>query len=113
MGEAEKGRMPLGDGVEYDLDGSEARDLAYLMENSCISCDRVLPKYSVRIVPSRYMQERDSYVKSGLAARRLLCTECYGTMSRSHKRRMSQSPLAQDSRRHLVSQVVSSIMQEQ
>ena len=110
LGVLEEGAT-LGSGGEYKLDRAEARDLAYLVENSCISCDRVLPKYTVRIVPPRYVQERDEYVRSGFAAKRLLCTECYGTMSKSHRSRMRQSPLVRNGRKHLMRQVATSIMQ--
>ncbi len=68
------------DGVEYTVEDAERRDLAYLVENSCISCNRHLNKDEVKIVPPRYIQERDHYVKSGAVARRLMCVECYNTL---------------------------------
>ncbi len=81
----------------YEVDEIEAESLKYLVENSCISCDKVLPRYSVRILPPAYMQERDEHVKKGLVSRRLMCVDCYNSMRKAHRHRLRSNPLAQRS----------------
>lgn len=99
------------EGIATQLDGNtEEQDLKYLIENSCISCDRVLPKYSVKIIPSGYVQEHDEYVRRGVVPRRLMCIDCYNSMRLSHKSRMRKSPLAKDSRSALVKELVNSFL---
>jgi hypothetical protein len=67
------------DDLEYAVDSAERRDLAYLVENSCISCNRPIMQGEVKIVPPRYVQERDHYVRNGAVRRRLMCVACYDT----------------------------------
>ena len=78
----------------YEADAAEQADLKYLVENSCISCDKILPRYAVRILPPAYVQERDKHVRSGLVSRRLMCVECYGSMKKAHKHRLRSHPMA-------------------
>jgi hypothetical protein len=68
------------DNVEYTVDSAERKDLAYLVENSCISCNKQLSMQDVKIVPPRYIQERDHYVRNGAVSRRLMCVACYNTL---------------------------------
>jgi RNase P subunit RPR2 len=68
------------DNLEYAVDDAERKDLAYLVENSCISCNKQLRTQEVKIVPPRYIQERDHYVRSGAISRRLMCVACYNTL---------------------------------
>ena len=68
------------DNIEYTVDSAERKDLAYLVENSCISCNKQMKTHEVKIVPPRYIQERDYYVKSGAVSRRLMCVACYNTL---------------------------------
>lgn len=81
----------------YETDEEEAESLKYLVENSCISCDKILPRYSIRILPPAYVQERDEHVRSGLASRRLMCIDCYNTMRVVHRQRLRKNPMAQKS----------------
>lgn len=68
------------DNAEYTVDNAERKDLAYLVENSCISCSRLLKRDEVKIIPPRYIQERDHYVRNGAVTRRLMCVACYNTL---------------------------------
>lgn len=81
-------------GQGYEADEAEQADLRYLIENSCIACDKILPRYSVRILPPSYVQERDEHVRSGFVRRRLMCVECYNSMRKMHKLRLRSHPLA-------------------
>jgi hypothetical protein len=68
------------DGLEYTVDEAEKQDLRYLIENSCISCNKVMQTYMIKVVPSRYIQEKDAYVRAGIVARRVMCLRCYNSM---------------------------------
>jgi hypothetical protein len=68
------------DNIEYAVDSAERKDLAYLVENSCLSCNRQLKSQEIKIVPPRYIQERDYYVKNGAVSRRLMCVACYNAL---------------------------------
>ena len=56
-----------------------------------------MPRYSVRILPPAYVQERDEHVRNGLVSKRLMCVDCYNSMRKAHRHRMRGSPLAQKS----------------
>ena len=82
-------KIAASDSVQYSTGDAERRDLAYLVENSCISCNRLLGRGEVKVVPPRYIQNRDEYVRSGAVARRLMCVQCYNalkTVTRSRVR---------------------------
>ncbi len=68
------------DNAQYTVDNAERKDLAYLVENSCLSCNKQLTAQEVKIVPPRYIQERDHYVRNGAVPRRLMCVACYNTL---------------------------------
>lgn len=76
------------DGLEYAKDIAEGKDLAYLVENTCIHCNRLLSKSEVKILPPSYIQERDPYVRSGLVKRRLMCINCYNTIRSMSKEKV-------------------------
>ncbi|MEM3791404.1 MAG: hypothetical protein QXL16_01585 [Candidatus Micrarchaeaceae archaeon] len=63
-----KGRLSGEDGLG---------DLRYAVENTCMRCGRLFEKSEVKIVPSRYFQESDIYVKNGFVKRRYICAKCY------------------------------------
>lgn len=83
------------DGSLYSVGDAERKDLAYMVEHSCISCNRAMRSSEVKVVPPRYIQERDEYVRNGLIGRRLMCVECYNalkTVTKSRSRyRVTQS----------------------
>lgn len=68
------------DRAQYTVDDAERKDLAHLVENSCLSCNKQLKFEDVKIVPPKYIQERDYYVKSGAVSRRLMCVACYNAL---------------------------------
>jgi hypothetical protein len=71
------------DNIRYTVDEAERRDLIYIIENSCIACNKPFKSNEVKIVPTRYVQERDEYVRSGVVNRRYICAGCYNTMKYS------------------------------
>ncbi len=97
-GEREGGSYKLGIalGTEgaYEPEETEAESLKFLVENSCISCDKILPRYAVRILPPLYVQERDRHVRSGLVSRRLMCVDCYNSFKIAHRHRIKKNPMA-------------------
>lgn len=82
-------KVAVSDNMEHGVDESERRDLAYLVRNSCMSCNRLMGKSEIKVVPPSYIQERDRYVRSGSVDRRLMCVKCYNTLrvvTRSRRR---------------------------
>ncbi len=73
-------KLSASDNALYSVEDAERRDLAYMVENSCISCNRLLKRAEVKIVPPRYIQERDEYVRNGAVNRRLMCVKCYNAL---------------------------------
>ncbi|MEM0124316.1 MAG: hypothetical protein QXF41_02115 [Candidatus Micrarchaeaceae archaeon] len=74
-------RRAASDGQRYTIEEAESKDLKYLIENSCMVCNRPFRKGEVRILPSSYMQERDSFVREGIVARRYICADCYNNIT--------------------------------
>ena len=70
-------KIAASDGLEYPVDEAEYKDLIYLVENSCIKCNKLLGKNDIKVVPPRYIQERDPQVRNGLVTRRVMCAGCY------------------------------------
>ncbi len=66
--------------TEYAMGAGEDRDMAYLIENTCIHCNRLMSKTEVKILPPSYIQERDQYVSGGVVKRRLMCLSCYNML---------------------------------
>lgn len=86
-GEREGGFLPgfaqkeaSSDGRVYAVDEAEGRDLRYLIENSCMTCNKMLPRHAVRVLPTRYMQEKDPYVRNGVVEKRYMCVSCFNSM---------------------------------
>ncbi|MDE1822790.1 MAG: hypothetical protein KGI00_00255 [Candidatus Micrarchaeota archaeon] len=70
-------KVAQSDGLEHYTDETEDRDLVYLIENSCISCSKAMKDGEVKIVPPRYVQDRDRYVRDGIVSKRTMCVPCY------------------------------------
>lgn len=68
------------DGLEYSVGGAEEKDLQYLIENSCMRCNRLLAKKEIKVVPPQSVQEKDQYVMGGVVQRRVMCVLCYDEM---------------------------------
>ena len=47
---------------------------------SCLQCGRHIGEKEVRVLPPRYVQERDPYVSSGMVRRRFVCLGCYNRL---------------------------------
>jgi hypothetical protein len=73
-------KISASDGAEYAAEVAEDKDLVYLIENTCIHCNRLMGKSEVKILPPSYIQERDQYVSGGVVKRRLMCLQCYNTL---------------------------------
>lgn len=76
------------DEMVYAAEVAEDKDLVYLIENTCIYCNRLMSKNEVKILPPSYIQERDQYVSSGVVKRRLMCLPCYNNVRSASKQRV-------------------------
>jgi hypothetical protein len=47
------------------------------IEDRCMRCGSLIEKDRIRIIPPRYVQDRDPYVRAGLVRRRIMCVSCY------------------------------------
>ncbi len=73
------------DGRVYEVDAAERKDLAYIVENTCIYCGRLMAKDEIKILPPSYVIERDPYVRNGVVKRRLMCVKCYNEIKSATK----------------------------
>jgi ferredoxin len=76
------------DEAEYAADVAENKDLVYLIENTCIHCNRLMSKSEVKILPPSYIQQRDPNVSAGVVKRRLMCIQCYNALSSGLRQRV-------------------------
>ncbi len=95
---------------EYSVEKAESVDLKYLVENSCISCNRHLGAYEIKIVPPRYIQERDNYVRKGAVARRLMCVKCYNVLKNVTRTRIRLRDSARSRKSYIFKSVVNNIL---
>jgi DNA-directed RNA polymerase subunit RPC12/RpoP len=68
------------DGKRYEAKEAERRDLAYIVENTCMRCGRQFKKGETRIEPPETTKQKDPYIIGGLVARRYICMKCYEEM---------------------------------
>ena len=68
------------DEMEYAADVAEDKDLVYLVENTCLHCNRLMKQGELKILPPSYMQERDPYVSNGVVKKRVMCVSCYNSI---------------------------------
>ena len=76
------------DEIEYAADVAEDKDLVYLIENTCMCCNRLMKKDEIRVLPPKYIQERDPYVSNGIVRRRMMCVGCYNTLRSTARERV-------------------------
>lgn len=76
------------DELEYAAEVAEDKDLVYLVENTCIHCNRLMNKSEVKILPPSYIQERDPYVSKGIVRKRLMCVDCYNAIRSSAREKI-------------------------
>ncbi|MCL5239135.1 MAG: hypothetical protein M1286_01520 [Candidatus Marsarchaeota archaeon] len=69
-----------GDEARYATEVAGDKDLVYLIENTCLHCNRLMNKAEVKILPPSYIQDRDQYVNNGVVKRRLMCLHCYNEL---------------------------------
>jgi hypothetical protein len=86
---------------EYATAVAEGKDLAYLVENTCIHCNRLIKKGEVKILPPGYIQERDPYVSNGTVKRRLMCISCYNTIRSTTREKVRFDRYRDDTRPQL------------
>lgn len=89
------------DEKEYAACIAEGKDLAYLVENTCIHCNRLMKKGEVKILPPSYIQERDPYVGKGTVKKRLMCVNCYNTIRSTSRERVRFDRYRDESRPQL------------
>ncbi len=92
----------------------EEKDLRYLVENSCISCNHPLQKGSIKIVPPSYIQERDPYVRKGLVGKRMMCVSCYNNVgvTRRNKARIKSAGMGRRQVHPLIREALNSFLFE-
>ena len=94
------------DGKEYAACIAEGKDLAYLVENTCIHCNRLMKKGETKILPPSYVQERDLYVSNGTVKRRLMCVSCYNTIRATAKEKVRFNRYREEGRPRLFSTAI-------
>ena len=106
-------KMSASDGLVRDVADAERQDLAHIVENSCMSCNKLLGNREIKVVPPRYVQERDRYVKSGAVLRRIMCVDCYNIMKTVTKSRIRYRDTAAARRKFLIRSVINNILLKQ
>lgn len=103
-------KLAESDRVEYSVEEAESKDLKHLVENSCISCNRLLKSGEIKVVPPRYIQERDQYVRSGAVDRRLMCVLCYNALKTVTQNRAKYKDTATARKSFLVRSVINNLL---
>lgn len=103
-------KVAASDNLKRSVADAERQDLTHLVENSCMSCNRLLGNSEIKVVPPRYVQERDNYVKSGAVLRRIMCVECYNTLKSVTKSRIKYRDSAALRRKFLIRSVINNIL---
>lgn len=106
-------KVTASDNVQRCVSDAERADLAHLVENSCMSCNRFLKKNEIKVVPPRYIQERDEYVKSGAVSRRLMCVNCYNALKTVTKNRVRYRDTARARKSFFVRSIINNILLKQ
>ncbi len=106
-------KVTASDGLVRGVADSERQDLTHLVENSCMSCNKLLGRREIKVVPPRYVQERDQYVKSGAVLRRIMCVECYNTLKTVTKSRIRYRDTAVSRRKFLIRSIINNILLKQ
>lgn len=88
MLEAFAKKCSASDNREYSVEEAESRDFIYLLENSCLECNRAFSGNETKIIPPSYIQERDVYVRTGIVYKRYMCIACYNTVRSPQKLRV-------------------------
>lgn len=106
-------KVAASDGLVRGVADAERQDLTHLVENSCMSCNKLLGNREIKVVPPRYVQERDQYVKSGAVLRRIMCVDCYNTLKTVTRSRMRYRDTAVARRKFLIRSVINNILLKQ
>ncbi len=106
-------KVAASDNVRRSVEDAERRDLAHLVENSCMSCNRLLNRNEIKVVPPRYIQERDQYVKSGAVNRRLMCVNCYNALKTVTRSRIRYRDTTSARKSFLVKSIINNILLKQ
>ncbi len=106
-------KVAASDNVQRSVADAERKDLAHLVENSCMSCNRLLDCSEIKVVPPRYIQERDQYVKSGAVLRRLMCVNCYNALKSVTRSRIRYRDTVSARKSFFVKSVINNILLKQ
>ena len=106
-------KVTASDNVQRSVNDAERADLAHLVENSCMSCNRFLNKGEIKVVPPRYIQERDQYVKSGAVSRRLMCVNCYNALKTVTRNRIRYRDTTSARKSFFVKSIINNILLKQ
>jgi len=103
-------QVAVSDNREYKVYEAERKDLAYLVKNSCISCNRLMKESEIKIVPPRYVQERDHYVNSGAVDKRLMCVSCYNTLKSITRSKIKYRDSSSSRKSFIVKSVINNLL---
>lgn len=103
-------KVAASDNSECRVGDAESKDLAYLVRNSCLSCNRLLGSNEIKVVPPRYVQERDQYVRAGAVEKRLMCVGCYNSLKRVTKNRIRYRDTTSARKNFLLKSVINNIL---
>ena len=106
-------KIAASDNLEHKVADAEGRDLAYLVKNSCMSCSRLLATREIKVVPPKYVQERDRYVRLGAVEKRLMCVSCYNALRTKTRSMIGYSVTPNQRKNSLFSSVINSVLLKQ
>ncbi len=73
----------MGDSERVVATAGAVLEDAYGIEDRCMRCERPIERDRIRVIPPRYVQERDPYVRAGIVRRRVMCLGCYSRLDRN------------------------------
>jgi predicted PP-loop superfamily ATPase len=106
-------KVTASDNILRNVGEAEMADLAHLVENSCMSCNRLLNRSEIKVVPPRYVQERDQYVKAGAVNRRLMCINCYNALRKVTRTRVRYRDTAVARKGFFVKSIINNVLLRQ
>ncbi|MCL5675310.1 MAG: hypothetical protein M1611_01725 [Candidatus Marsarchaeota archaeon] len=103
-------KVAASDGAEHDVDETEERDLSYIIQDSCMQCSKPFTASMLKVLPPRYIQERDQYVRKGIVARRFMCVPCYNSFDSKARVKMKRAVTASTGRNAVVRSLLGGLL---
>ncbi len=73
-------------------------ELREMLARRCAVCERELAEGEERVILPAYVQERDAYVRDGMADQRIACVECAMSLKHKEKTRMHTTRASEEKR---------------